>query len=216
MDRKIVICWAAFITGLVLANTLLAFYLRFAILSGFGSLVQIHSTEGSILVEIKNSLRNVHKNTQTVSNKDGADELPYDDLSGLWVKENNAEGPRYYLNQVGKTVFWYGEDKAENPSWAHVVYGRIQGQELLASYSDIPKGRFHNVGQLKFKIVDPTKLFLYESSGGWPSKTTFVRYNNKPERNGVPIIRRVIHRKDESAINETNIPIPSSQSETTK
>lgn len=216
MDRKIVICWAAFITGLVLVNTLLAFYLRFAILSGFGSLVQIHSAEGSILVEIKNSLRNMHKNTQTVSSKDEADELPYDNLSGLWVKENNAEGPRYYLNQVGKTVFWYGEDKAENPLWAHVVYGRIQGQELLASYSDIPKGRFHNAGQLKFKIVDPTKLFLYESSGGWPSKTTFVKYIDKPTMSNVPIKRRVIRIKDLSATNETDIHTPSSQSDKTQ
>lgn len=216
MDRKIVICWAAFITGLVLVNTLLAFYLKYAIFSGFGSLVQIHSAEGSILVEIKNSLRNMPKNTQAVSNKDEADELPYDDLSGLWVKENNAEGPRYYLNQVGKAVFWYGEDKAENPLWAHVVYGRIQGQELLASYSDIPKGKFHNVGQLKFKIVDPNKLLLYESSGGWPSKTTFVKYIDKPTMSNVPIKRRVIRIKDLSATNETDIHIPSSQSDKTR
>jgi hypothetical protein len=216
MDRKIVICWAAIVTGLVMVNTFLAFYLRIAIFSGFGSLVQIHSAEGSILVEIKDNLKNAQKDIKPATNKDEADELPYDDLSGLWVKENNPQGPRYYLNQVGKTVFWYGEDKAENPLWAHVVYGRIQGQELLASYSDIPKGKFHNVGQLKFKIVDPTKLFLCESSGGWPKNTTFVRYNDNQERSSVPIIRRVIHRKDQSAINETNTPIPTSQSETTQ
>ena len=122
-------------------------------------------------MEIKDNLKNAQKDIKPATNKDEADELPCDDLSGLWVKENNPQGPRYYLNQVGKTVFWYGEDKAENPLWAHVVYGRIQGQELLASYSDIPKGKFHNVGQLKFKIVDPTKLFLCESSGGWPKNT---------------------------------------------
>jgi len=213
VDRKIVICWAAFITGLALVNTLLAFYLRFAILSGFGSLVQLNSAEGSILVEIKDSLRNVHKNMQTVSNKDEADDLLSDNLSGLWVKENSADGSRYYLNQVGKTVFWYGEDREQNPSWAHVVYGRIQGRELLASYSDIPKGRYRNVGQLKFKLVEPNKLFLYESSGGWPSNTTFVKYNNKETMSNVPIKRRVIRIKDLSATNEANISIPASQSD---
>ena len=188
MNRKIVICWAAIVTGLVLVNTLLAFYLRFAIFSSFGSILQIETNEGRILSEIKDDLRNAQKNIQTVQNKDEVEELPPNNLSGLWVKENNADCSRYYLNQVGKTVFWYGEEREENPSWAHVVYGQIQGQELLASYSDIPKGRYRNKGQLKFRLLEPNKLFLYESSGGWPSNTTFVKSSDKPAKAEVPIV----------------------------
>ena len=39
------------------------------------------------------------------------------DLSGEWTCD---DGGRYYLRQVGNTLYWYGEHSISNPSWSNV------------------------------------------------------------------------------------------------
>lgn len=117
--------------------------------------------------------------------------LPPYSLSGTWIGQNAPEGPRYYVNQVGKSVYWYGESQTEGPQWAHVVIGTIQDGKLVAHYADIPKGKNRNTGELKFEIVKPDELFLYASTGGWPSKVTYVRADGR-NSSGEPVIRRKV------------------------
>jgi hypothetical protein len=44
------------------------------------------------------------------------------DLTGVW---NCDDKGTYYLRQIGNTLWWYGEQKSNNPLWSNVAHGTI-------------------------------------------------------------------------------------------
>jgi len=97
-------------------------------------------------------------------------------LSGIWVTKGYEKSTtRMYLTQVGKKVFWYQESGAESPTFANVCFGEITGNNIYATYADVPKGGNRCNGSLKFQIKGDSELYLQESSGGWPSGFTYLK-----------------------------------------
>lgn len=45
-------------------------------------------------------------------------------LTGVW---QGNDGARYYLRQVGKEVWWYGENDPVFPSFSNVAHGKLDG-----------------------------------------------------------------------------------------
>ncbi len=71
------------------------------------------------------------------------------DLTGEW---RTGDGGRYYLRQVGNSLFWYGEDNAIAPQWSNVYKGRVQGDQIRGQWADVPKGKTSNRGQLRLRV----------------------------------------------------------------
>ena len=59
-------------------------------------------------------------------------------LSGRW---RCNDGGTYYLNQVGNTLWWYGESAEDGAFWTNVLHETIQGNRIVGEWSDVPSGR---------------------------------------------------------------------------
>ena len=59
------------------------------------------------------------------------------DLTGVW---KSGIGGTYYIQQIGDTIWWYGEAKDTNPSWSTVATGTIDGSTINLNWADVPKG----------------------------------------------------------------------------
>ena len=80
------------------------------------------------------------------------------DLSGEWTCD---DGGRYYLRQVGNTLYWYGEHSVTNPAWSNVYYARIQGDRVKGNWADVPKGGTNSRGVLHLQIKDGNVKILF-------------------------------------------------------
>lgn len=86
------------------------------------------------------------------------------DLTGVW----NAEGGgTYYLRQIGKEVWWYGEESVSEPGWANVAHGSLAKGELHLRWVDVPKGGAGSEGDLVLRLVSPNRLEVVKETGGF-------------------------------------------------
>jgi len=87
------------------------------------------------------------------------------DLSGKWTCD---DGGRYYLRQVGRILYWYGEHSTTNPVWANVYLGRVQGDQVNGSWVDVPKGRANSQGELLLQISENDNVLIaMHKTGGF-------------------------------------------------
>jgi hypothetical protein len=87
-------------------------------------------------------------------------------LTGRW---SCNDGGTYYLRQIGKALYWYGEaDFGGQPAWANVFSGSIRDGRITGQWSDVPKGRSSGAGNLALEIKNQgTVLRSVEKSGGF-------------------------------------------------
>ena len=53
---------------------------------------------------------------------------------------------------------WYGEEKKENPKWAHIVSGEMSDNQIIGRFFDLPKGKFRNSGVIKVNVVNLNEM----------------------------------------------------------
>jgi hypothetical protein len=101
------------------------------------------------------------------------------DLSGEWTCD---DGGRYYLRQVGNTLYWYGERSATNPSWSNVYHGRVQGDRVRGSWADVPKGGANSRGELQLQIRENDNVLVATHKTGGFGGSRWVRagYTSTP------------------------------------
>jgi hypothetical protein len=97
------------------------------------------------------------------------------DLSGQWRGDDGGE---YYLVQRGGSLNWYAERSATNPAWAHIFDGRIRGDRIRGKWTDVPKGRTRNHGELELQVRENGNvLAITRKTGGFGgNKLTRVGY----------------------------------------
>ena len=84
------------------------------------------------------------------------------DLTGVW---NCDDGGKYYLRQLGNTLWWYGERDPNDPSWSNVAKGYISGNSIHLEWADVPKGDYLLNGTLTLHIVSDNELQATEKTG---------------------------------------------------
>lgn len=92
----------------------------------------------------------------------GAAQASARDFTGLW--SNSNDGTPWYITQHGSTVWFYGEEKDSNPSWATVGRGTIRGNYIVGDYSTVPKGSTVESNSWKIKIVSDNELKIREGA----------------------------------------------------
>jgi hypothetical protein len=86
------------------------------------------------------------------------------DLTGVW---NCDDGGKYYVRQLGTTVWWYGELDPNTPNWSNVMRGSISGNMINADWTDVPKGSVMQYGNLVLQIVSNNQLVAISKTGGF-------------------------------------------------
>lgn len=79
-------------------------------------------------------------------------------LTGIWRNRAEYLPDRFYVVQDGNKVMWYGEEKKENPKWAHILSGELSGNQIIGRFFDLPKGKIRNSGVMKVNVVDQNEL----------------------------------------------------------
>ncbi len=90
--------------------------------------------------------------------------LAFADLTGKW---SCNDGGSYYLRQLGKEVFWYGERSPAAPAWSNVASGYIDGNQIILRWADVPKGRIMQEGILILRLDTPDKATATYKTGGF-------------------------------------------------
>jgi hypothetical protein len=106
------------------------------------------------------------------------------DLTGQWRCD---DGGRYYLRQVGSTLYWYGERSTTNPQWSNVYDGRIQGNQIRGEWADVPKGQTTSRGELHLRIQANGNVLVASHKTGGFGGSRWVRegYTPPPSVSGV-------------------------------
>jgi hypothetical protein len=86
------------------------------------------------------------------------------DLTGVW---NCDDGGKYYVRQLGTTVWWYGELDPNTPNWSNVMRGTISANMINAEWTDVPKGSIMQYGNLVLQIASNNKLVALSKTGGF-------------------------------------------------
>ena len=60
------------------------------------------------------------------------------------------DGGHYYIRQVGKDIYWFGEHP--NGHWANVFKGRLTGNAINGYFWDVPKGKASGRDYLKLSV----------------------------------------------------------------
>jgi hypothetical protein len=90
------------------------------------------------------------------------------DLTGVW---NCDDGGKYYVRQLGTTVWWFGEQDPDNPGWSNVMRGTISGNMINADWADVPKGGVMQSGNLVLQIASNNQLVAISKTGGFGGST---------------------------------------------
>ncbi|NTV27703.1 MAG: hypothetical protein HGA93_03355, partial [Methanothrix sp.] len=90
------------------------------------------------------------------------------DLTGMW---NCDDGGKYYIRQLGTTIWWYGEHDPNTPDWSNVMRGTISGNTINADWTDVPKGSIMQYGNLKLHIASGNKIVAISKTGGFAGST---------------------------------------------
>jgi hypothetical protein len=59
-------------------------------------------------------------------------------LTGRWSCDDEG---KYYLRQLGATVWWFGRSKNDGEFWSNVFRGTLKGNVLDGEWADVPIGR---------------------------------------------------------------------------
>lgn len=86
------------------------------------------------------------------------------DLTGKWICN---DGGKYYMRQLGKEVFWYGEHSVNNPDWSNVASGYVDGNQIILRWADVPKGRSMQEGILILRLDNPNRATATYKTGGF-------------------------------------------------
>ena len=86
------------------------------------------------------------------------------DLTGVWDCD---DGGKYYVRQLGTTVWWYGELDPNAPNWSNVMRGTISGNMINADWTDVPKGSIMQNGNLVLQIESNNQLVAISKTGGF-------------------------------------------------
>lgn len=89
---------------------------------------------------------------------------PAQNLSGQW---RGNDGGTYYVNQVGNTVWWYGESGDGGATWTNVFHGTVQGNRIVGDWSDVPKGRINQSGEMELQIDSAGRVSAIRKTGGF-------------------------------------------------
>ena len=90
--------------------------------------------------------------------------VAFADLTGKW---SCNDGGKYYVRQLGKEVFWYGERSANNPNWSNVASGYVDGNNIILRWADVPKGSIMQEGILILQIDNPNRFHSVTKTGGF-------------------------------------------------
>lgn len=90
------------------------------------------------------------------------------DLSGRWTGD---DGGTYYLRQIDNTLWWYGESGDGGSTWTNVFKGEIQGNQIIGEWSDVPKGRINQAGDMELQIESSARLIAARKTGGFGGST---------------------------------------------
>ena len=85
-------------------------------------------------------------------------------ISGRW---QGNDGGIYYLRQLGNEVWWYGEYSATNPNWSNVFKGKLQGNQLVGQWADVPKGSILQSGEMVIEVTSNNTLRAISKTGGF-------------------------------------------------
>lgn len=84
-------------------------------------------------------------------------------LDGVWDAD---DGARYYVNQVGSSVIWFGEKsfkKGKRPAFANVFIGKRSGNVVKGQFIDVVKGKMKGKGSLTLRV---SKAGLMQKTAG--------------------------------------------------
>lgn len=109
-------------------------------------------------VESENESWNVIAGQEGVSDDETAD------LTGVWSCD---DGGKYYIRQVGSTIWWYGESDPSTPFWSNVMHGTVSGDTINADWADVPKGSMAGYGTLTLRIESNSKISAISKTGGF-------------------------------------------------
>ena len=95
------------------------------------------------------------------------------DLTGIWIAD---DGSRYYMRQIGNTLWWAGfSDDAV--AWAldyhrglqftNVFQGNVVGSSIVGDWADVPRGSNLNSGTLTLNVVTGSVLQRQSATGGF-------------------------------------------------
>lgn len=90
--------------------------------------------------------------------------IAFADLTGKW---SCNDGGNYYLRQLGKEVFWYGERSQTGPAWSNVASGHIDGNQIILRWADVPKGSIMQEGILILRLDNPNRATATYKTGGF-------------------------------------------------
>lgn len=90
--------------------------------------------------------------------------LAFADLTGRW---SCNDGGSYYMRQMGKEVFWYGEASINNPVWSNIASGSVDGNQIILRWADVPKGSIMNEGILILRLDSPNRATATYKTGGF-------------------------------------------------
>jgi hypothetical protein len=94
-------------------------------------------------------------------------------LTGKW---KNNDGGIYYLRQIGKNLWWYGEQSTNNPLFSNVFYGEIYdilnpNTLITGRWTDVPKGRTTGGVVIEGGTIDSGLMTLQVTSANTFIKT---------------------------------------------
>lgn len=86
------------------------------------------------------------------------------DLNGVW---RCNDGGTYYLRQVGKTLWWFGQSGDSGRTWSNVFRGEIQGVTIRGEWADVPMGYIRNCGEMTLGLEADGSLSRIDATGGF-------------------------------------------------
>ena len=94
--------------------------------------------------------------------------LAHADLTGQW---RGDDGGRYYLHQVGDSLYWYGQEASAKPGWANAFFGAISANRIRGNWADVPRGQKLRNGELHLTIgKDGDTLTATHQTGGFKGR----------------------------------------------
>ena len=90
--------------------------------------------------------------------------LAFADLTGRW---SCNDGGTYYIRQIGRDVYWFGELSPTSPTWSNVAVGQIIGNQINLRWADVPKGTIMQSGNLILRLETPNRAAATYKTGGF-------------------------------------------------
>jgi hypothetical protein len=90
-----------------------------------------------------------------------------DNLDGAWACNDSGT---YYINQVGSSVYWFGEQDVTSgrPNWANIAYGKRVGNTVSLKWVDVPKGTLSSGnGDITINVASATDMYRLNVTGGF-------------------------------------------------